>query len=342
LDDPSEQSRSEDCGSPEVEYQAARTGAALIDLAGWTQVELGGRDRVKFLHNFCTNDIRALATGSGCEAFITNVQGKVLAHVFIFAGEQALHLIAVPGCAGPIIKHLSRYQISEDVTLEDRTSERSLLMIAGPLAARSLAAAGCDVKSLGDMQFQEVGAQPGDSRVIRNDFLGVPCYLVRCNSAEAPAWQTKLAAAGAVRAGQAAFNALRIEAGFPLYGVDITADNLAQEVGRTAQAISFAKGCYLGQEPIARIDALGHVNQQLRGLRLEAGPVPPAGATIMSVDDAPRKIGQTTSAAFSFGAAAPVALGYLKRHFDTPDLEVAVEVDRASTPARLFWPRLAP
>jgi hypothetical protein len=147
-----------------------------------------------------------------------------------------------------------------------------------------------------------------------------------------------LKGAGAIPAGAAAFEALRIEAGFPVYGVDITDANLAQEVNRTVQAISFAKGCYLGQEPIARIDAMGHVNQQLRGVRLSAGPAPAAGAEVLTADAEPRKIGQVTSAAISYPSNQPVALAYLKRNFDSPGLQVGVALPRGAIAGQVFWP----
>ena len=343
VDSPSQTPRS-DFGDPDAEYRAARSGAALFDLVDWTQIDLAGRDRAKFLHNFCTNDIRALAVGTGCEAFITNVQGKVLAHVFVYAGQTALNLIAVPECAAPIIKHLSRYQISEDVAFSDLTRERCLILVAGPQAASVLEATGVPVTAAvrADKQQHEVAASPLETIVMPSALLEVPGYLVACKTAEAAICRSQLVAAGAVPAGTTAFEALRIESGFPFYGIDMTDANLAQEVGRTVQAISFSKGCYLGQEPIARIDALGHVNQQLRGLRLEAGPLPPMGAVITTNEDEPRKIGHVTSAAFSYGIQAPVALGYLKRHYDTPDLDVSVVVDGNAVPARLFWPQLVP
>src|SRR6267154_1426929 len=91
--------RHENAGDPRQEYAAARTGAVTFDLASWTQVDLTGHDRARFLHNFCTNDIRSLTNGNGCEAFITSVQGKVLAHVFVYARAETLELVAVPGCA---------------------------------------------------------------------------------------------------------------------------------------------------------------------------------------------------------------------------------------------------
>jgi folate-binding protein YgfZ len=321
------------------EYAAARSGAATFELTGWTQVDLDGADRAKFLHNFCTNDTRGLAPGRGCEAFITSVRGKVLAHVFVYAGEATLRLVGAPGNSGArIIQHLSRYQISEDVTFADRTEERGLLLVAGPQAAIALANLGCGAPGLASGPHGHDSTAPFDLEICRNDLLGVSGFLVSCPAGQASALAAALDAAGAQAAQSAVFDALRIEASFPMYGIDITDENLAQEVNRTAQAISFSKGCYLGQEPIARIDALGHVNHQLRGIRLGEGPVPPSGAEIFSVEGEPRKIGHITSAALSFGTNLPVALGYLKRHFDTPGLPVAVVTGGRRVSAELFSP----
>jgi folate-binding protein YgfZ len=332
----SPQSHPEDIGDPEQEYTAARTGAVTFDLTGWTQVDLTGADRAKFLHNFCTNDVRSLTTGNGCEAFITNVQGKVLAHVFVYAGSDRLRLIAAPNCAEAIIRHLSRYQINEDVAVDDRTAERGLLLVAGPQAAIALFNLGSGALSLG--QGQNCACSMGSLSfvVCRNDLLGFPGFLLACPHEQTAELRDRLDAGGSGEARRSVFEALRLEAPFPIYGIDVTDANLAQEVGRTAQAISFSKGCYLGQEPIARIDALGHVNQQLRGIRLNEGPVPSAGADIVTSDAESRKIGRVTSAALSYGTHKPVALGYLKRHFDTPGLEVAVAVEGGQSRGEVF------
>jgi folate-binding protein YgfZ len=267
------------------------------------------------------------------------VQGKVLAHVFVLARESALSVICVPGCAERIIKHLSRYQISEDVTFVDQTSSCRLLLVTGPRAAMAIKdAADCDVGPLNHCRHGEFTFASSHLIIFRNDFLGLPCYFVSGDDASPHDLWDALKCAGGTPAGSAVFDSLRIEAGFPLYGVDITDANLAQEVNRTAQAISFAKGCYLGQEPIARIDAIGHVNQQLRGIRLASGAVPGAGSEVLTADGDPRKIGQITSAAMSYGTNLPVALGYLKRNYDSPGLEVAVDLPEGAIAGEVFWP----
>ncbi len=278
-----------------LQYAAATTAAASFELAHWTQVELTGNDRAKFLHNFCTNDIRGLTPGHGCEAFITNVQGKVLAHVFVYAHTNTLRLIGVPECAERIINHLSRYQISEDVVFTDRTNERGLLFVSGPQAAISLFNLGSGALSLKAGQHCDCAIGSLAFTICRNDLLGPPGFLLSGPATQTAQLRQALDEAGAQPAENPVFNALRIEASFPFYGLDITDANLAQEVNRTPQAISFSKGCYLGQEPIARIDALGHVNRQLHGIRLGEGPVPAAGAVVTTTDADPREIGQVTS-----------------------------------------------
>lgn len=301
-------------------------------------MEISGNDRAKFLHNFCTNEVKGLAIGSGCEAFVTNVQGKLLAHLFVYAGESALHLVGAPGIAERVIKHLSRYQINEDVTFRDASGEHRLLLVAGPAAGMTLRDAGCDVQPFVNGQHREFPWGASNLSIFRNDFLRRSGFFVSATSQVCEDFAAALIRGGAVRAGSAVFNSLRIEAGFPLYGVDLSDANLAQEANLTAQAISFAKGCYLGQEPIARIDALGHVNQQIRILHLADGPIPAAGTEVLTADDEPRKIGQITSAALSYRTDKPVALAFLKRNYDTPGLNVGVPADGRTIAAEVFWP----
>jgi hypothetical protein len=142
---------------------------------------------------------------------------------------------------------------------------------------------------------------------------------------------------GIVPAGAAVFEALRIEAGFPRYGVDITDDNIAQEAGRTRQAISFTKGCYLGQEPIARLDAMGHVNRELRGVRLADGPVPLPMSAVFD-EGGGQQVGTITSAALSYADNKPVALAMLKTHATRPGTNVQVRLgESGAQEGTVFW-----
>jgi folate-binding protein YgfZ len=128
---------------------------------------------------------------------------------------------------------------------------------------------------------------------------------------------------GFVVAGSEAFTSARVEAGLPLFGVDFGEQNFPQEVGRDREAVSFTKGCYLGQETVARIDALGHVNQRLVGVRFGGKEVPDPGLELMHSG---KKVGQVTSVAFSPRSNAPLALAMVRREANAPGtrLESAV------------------
>ena len=320
-------------GDPAGEYHIARGAAALFDLNDRTQIEITGTDRATFLHNFCTNDIKRLRAGEGCEAFVTSVKGRVLAHIFVFAAPESLWIETVPGSGESLIAHLDRYLITEDVQLHDRTGAVGELFVSGPEAAGSLDRLGMDVGELAPFGHAPVTSLPHPLFVRRVDLLAQPGFLLSAPRVHLADLWSRLTAAGLRPAGHAAFEPLRIEAALPQYGVDITDDQLAQEVARIRQAISFTKGCYLGQEPIARIDALGHVNRELRGLECESGPVPAAGTPVLAADTG-AEIGQVTSAAFSDGRQAPVALGYLRRQYTKPGTAVRV----GDAVATVFWP----
>jgi len=324
-------------GDPQAEYKAASTKAALFDLSDRTQIELTGVDRAQFLHNFCTNEIKKLAPGSGCEAFVTNIKGRILAHVFVFAEEHSLWIDTVPRAEQSLLSHLDRYLITEDVELHARTNELGDLFLSGEQAGGLLNSLGCDVSNLRTCDHVVSQISGIEVTVRRVDLIGVPGFLLSTSREPlAPLW-SQLSKAGATPAGSAAFHALRIEAGMPLYGLDLSDDNLAQEAARNVQAISFTKGCYLGQEPIARIDALGHVNRELRGLKLPAGPVPKPGSTVLTADES-QEIGHVTSSAMSYADDGPVALALLRSNWTTRDTQVVVQLDEATVPATVFWP----
>lgn len=283
------------------EYEALTGGAGLVDLGPRTLIELSGADRASFLHNFCTNDIRKLAPGESCEAFITSVQGKVLAHVQVFAGAESLLVETVGGWNEKLMAHLDRYLIREQVQLVDRSQEWGELLLAGANAKAAL---------------DSVRAQSFDVR--RVEIVQPQCHALILPREQLAGVATSLAAAGVVPCGEAALEMARLEAGFPWYGRDITDENLAPEVGRDKQAISYVKGCYLGQETIARIDALGHVNRLLVGVAFDAAEIPPAATELLAGD---KVVGQVTSAAYSPRLGKPLALAYVRRgHNEPPSL----------------------
>ncbi len=300
-------------GSALKEYQRAKTQAVVFAPSQRGHLEFIGADRQKFLNGFCTADVAKLQPGEGCETFLTNIKGKALGHAFLFAGEESLWLETPSDSVQPLMSHLSRYVISEDVDFLPRSEELGELYVSGPLSAQKLADLQMDVSSMPLNGHAKFAIGKGDASVRRVDWLNSPGYLLCLPCGELSNSWAAIVDAGVKPAGIAMFHALRILAGFPIYGIDITEDNLAQEVARTDRAINFKKGCYLGQEPIARIDAMGHVNRELRTLKLEATHVPAPGSLVWDADR--KEIGHITSYAMLPDEHVPVALAYLQREF---------------------------
>jgi len=253
-------------GDVAPEYRAARESCAVVDLTDRVQIEVTGVDRAAFLNNFCTNDINRLKVGEGCEAFVTSIKAKILAHLFVFAGESTHWIESSPGTTASLLGHLDRYIITEDVQLVDRSQAWGALSLIGPNAERIVGE-----------QLNCVPPTTPWGHLSNDDGIAIrrtPCVDASQFEVIAPVEQLaelwrSFTSVGAVHCGRDAYEVLRLEASFPAYGVDLSDVNLAPEAGRNKEAISYTKGCYLGQEPIARIHAIGHVNRVLCLVRID-------------------------------------------------------------------------
>lgn len=323
----------------EREYQALTCGGGMVDFAGRTQIEIRGADRQSYLHNLCTNDVRKLQPREGCEGFITSVQGKVLGHVYVFCGAESLIVETVPGQAATLAAHFEKYHIRERVeflVLQDVAASSDQSAAAAVGLTEWLVAGADGLKRLeamletplpsGRLAHREVTWRGMSLALRRVDVLSDDCLLVSLPSDARDEFGQTLADAGFISCGCQAFAAARIERGTPLYGIDISDKNLPQEIDRNDRAISFTKGCYLGQETVARIDALGHVNQTLCGVRLEGSTVPTAGLELFRGD---KPVGRLTSAAFSPQFGRPLALAYVRRGHNAPGTELQCEFGAA-------------
>jgi folate-binding protein YgfZ len=318
-------------GDPEAEYRAARAGVALFDLSHRGKVELTGPEAAVFLHNLLTNDVKNLPPSHGCEAFLCNVQARVLAYALVYrlkvfddaaflSSHDAFWLDVDPGVGDKVARHLDRHLISERAEIADRTRSFAHLHLAGPQAPALVERDG--IKDLPHRQLMQNGFGADTVQFRRNDRLGVPGYDVVCPADRAEWYWNHWVGRGARPAGLGAEDVLRVEAGTPVYGKDIDEGHLAPEVGRTPQAISYVKGCYLGQEPIVRVRDLGHVNRVLTGLRLDGAEPAARGAKLWRDG---KEAGQVTSSVYSPGLGTAVALGYVRR--GSSDLGTALEVE---------------
>ncbi len=277
----------------------------LIDRSDRGRLDVTGPDRAKFLHNLTTNEVKRLEPGRGREAFVTSLQGKTLGFVTLLADADRIVLRTDPGALGPLLPHLEKYGLFDDVALDDASARTFELHLLGPGADALLGAERPAADDLSHVVARYAGATV---RLVRESPAGVPGLTIIGDRADAEAVTSAFREAGAGLLDPAEFEALRIAAGTPVFGRDLTADNLPQELGRDARAISFVKGCYLGQETVARIDALGHVNKLLKGLIVE-GPDVPAPGTLLSAGGKPA--GAITSAARD-ARGRVVALAYVR------------------------------
>jgi folate-binding protein YgfZ len=281
-------------------YQALRHGAAWIDLSARGRILARGRDRARLIHNVTTNEIKKMVPGAGCYAFLLSPQGRIQADVNIFCFADHLLLDTEPETREKVQQHIRRYIIADQVELEDVTSATACIGLEGPGAAAILSALGVDVPSA-----DYAHAAWGDRMVANVSATGQPG--VRIFGASAGELISTLEAKGAIPATAEDVRLVRIENGRPRYGEDIVDTRLPQET-QQMHAVSFNKGCYIGQEIVERIRAQGQVNRKLMRVDLEGDIIPERGTkTTISGNEA-----EITSAVFSPEANHVVALAYVR------------------------------
>ena len=344
-------------GEPQAEYAAVRKSCAMLDFPQRGVLELSGKDRHSFLSNLLTNKTwdkdtkTGLAAGQGVYAFLLNTKGRIVADMNVLGlGERTL-LEMDARMAPAVASMFEKYLFTEKVTITDRVGSLHEIALHGPGAAAVLTEASgsvlADLPLLGSTSLRLFDT---DVAVWRDDPAGVPGYHLLLDPGRArTVWMSLLsrfgdgspldptAPAGKRRlrpAGWAAFNATRIEAGRPLFDIDFgnSADPdqsmLPAETGQLDRAVSFTKGCYLGQEIVARMYSRGQVARQIAGIRLEDDSLPIAGSPVY--DEQSNAVGAVTSSTVSpVLSNAAIALAFLKKPFFTPGSTVHVPAEGA-------------
>lgn len=293
-------------------YEALRSGAAWMDVSARGRIAVRGRDRARLLHNLTSNEVKKLGSGSGCYAFLLNPQGRIQADLTLLAFDDHILIDTEPELREKVAQHIRRFIVADQVELEDVTSATCSIALEGPESARVLAKAG---GAAPDGDYRHV--RWGDSIVARVSLTGQPGFRLYAASSAAGEIVRRLVEAGAQPAAPEDVHVMRIENGRPRYGEDIGDTSLPQETGQM-HAVSFKKGCYLGQEIVERIRAQGHVNRKLVRLRLDSAV--PAGAAL-TADGA--EAGEITSSADSPAQGGAVALAYVRSIYAVPGQALA-------------------
>jgi folate-binding protein YgfZ len=286
------------------EYLALRNDAAVV--RGMHEaLTVRGSDAVSFLNGILTQDVEGLQVGAVARSMLLTTRGKVRALLWLLRGGDEVILIADQGTGTAVAEDLARFKIRVDVQIDDPVP---VVEVWGPNATEGFADAPDDgwVRTAGGV-------------VARVPLPGVPRFMLTGD----------VDVGGLRSAGLVAATAVRVEAGEPLTGRDLDEKTLVHETGLDTESVSYSKGCYLGQEVVARIEYRGHVNRMLRGITLGTNVLPPEGAALMAGD---REVGRLTSVSESLSLRAPVGLSLLR--VDTGD-DVEVTWDTGTAPARV-------
>lgn len=288
---------------------ALRTGAGFLRRPELLTLRATGADRVRFLNGMVSNDVGKLPVGSAQRAVKASSKGRVEGVLRIRKRADDILVDVREVSAARVAGELVKFVVMDDVQLSDATSEREVVSIHGPEAGAVLTRAGWDPLPERDLTFET--AEGGT--VIRDDELGLPSYELHVP--EAGPVMEALAAAGATPVSAEDLDVVRIEAGRPLDGVDVDVDTLPLEA-RLDDAVDHEKGCYIGQEVIARATHRGGVKHHLIGLSFDGAPVP-AGAELF-LPGADKRVGEITSSVHSPTLGRAIGLGYVRIDHEAP------------------------
>jgi aminomethyltransferase len=326
---------------PPVDTTPLRAGAVAFDLSGRGSIRLSGPDRAVFLQGVISNDVRALSPGAGCAALFLTPKGKLRATLDVLVLEECLLLDTEPSLAAPLAEGLRSYIVYPPVELEDLTAATGILHVEGPSAASLLG------EALGPLPTKDRSHLPfafrhAEGRIVSVSRGGETGFDLRLPRESVPALQAALAAAGLPFASTDLLDAARIEAGIPRWGAELDQTVLPDEAGLNADSVSYSKGCYVGQETVARLKTYGHVNRLLRRLLLPPGSAPLPGDAVLAPEgegDTERTAaGRVVNAVRSARLDRVVAFAWLKREFAEPGQALEVSTGSGTVLAEILAP----
>ena len=323
--------------STELEYAAIRRGAALFDESWRGTIEVTGADRIDLLNRLVTQDLRPIKEGGVARAFLTNRKGRIDADLVIAETGTRTLLDLVVHDAATVASIIEKFVFAETATVRDVTASLHALSLHGPRATEVLQALGLEAPAPCAVTCS---ALLGGTTVIALPSLGELGYSIRVPYGSAGALWNALREQSSVRcAGWHAYNIARVENGEPMFRIDFGPTNLPHETGVLPSRVSFTKGCYPGQEVVARMQHLGKPKQMLVGLRVQGDALPMGDAMVFSRNDdgtTGEHVGAVTSSSVApMLSAASVAFAMLRSAQTTEGTEVFVECEGAMLPARV-------
>jgi len=317
-------------GDPIAEHRAVRQAVGVADLSHRGKIRITGDDRVKWLQSVISNDILPLQPGHGRYSSFLSHKGKMLTYFRVYLQADAVMLEDVGEIGDATYAALRKFLLyGTKAKMENCAESWGLLLLSGPKASLVVKTAfGANVKDVEPVNFITAAIGGQTAMIIRTEETGEQDYEVLIPAEGlVPAWERVMEAGtphGIKPFGTQAREALRIEAGIPKAGPDLNEEIVPPEANLEGKAFSLSKGCYPGQEVVARMDTYGNVRRKLVGLVLKDSTVPPHGAKLFNGD---REVGWVSSATRSPQLNAVIAFGYPLRDFSATDTALTVEVE---------------
>jgi folate-binding protein YgfZ len=311
-------------GDVPAEYRAAQEEACLFDETDRGRIDATGPEAAAFLQRITANEVRGIQPGHGSRNLLLSSKGKVLFDFDLARDSDRIWLSVPPGSAKALLTALDTYLFAEKVVLKDTSAEHAPMALCGPLAEEIVRRVSGAEPPRGDHDWIRAASGFASFTVQRLAVAGSPGFRLDAGSAGAVALWRALQAAGARPAGIVVRDILRVEAGAALFGVDID-DGVYPQEARLETGFSLEKGCYIGQEVVAKIDTYGGLNKRLVGLRVSHDD-PVAKGTRLYRQEAGewRDLGVVTSWAYSFVLDSGLVLAYVKRRHQAPGTEFRV------------------
>ena len=284
-------------------YRALHESAAWFDISDRGRIKVAGKDRVRFIHAMSTNNVEKLCPGEGIQTLFLNGRGHIQAEVLALITQEYLLLDFDAHRRKSLPLHLAKYIVMDDVSLEEVDSSLSVIAIEGPQAEQVMSTI-ATVPPPGKLNHVATGGH----RIVRHSLSGGPGFWLSVPSIEKEAWIRQVESASALPADKDAWQTVRVENRIPLDGIDYPDKSIPQQAGRLC-AVSFSKGCYLGQEIVERVRSRGNPQRTLEGLEVESSDLPAPDSPVIWCE---KEIGRLTSPVFSPTIGKVLAFALLK------------------------------
>ena len=302
------------------EYQSIRNGAAILDRTMLGKLAISGPDRFSWLQGMVSNDVSALQTGSiAIDSFILDSTGHVLSDCRILLRPESLMLLVPRTQIETMYERLEGFLVMEDVQITEQSDYLATISIQGPEATEKMA----------------IGASGAEGQIFCHDRTGSGGFDILVKKSACATVFEKLIEAGGMPVGERAINTARIESGIPLFGKDYNETTLAPETGLQSSHISYEKGCYVGQEIVARIKSRGHTNRRLTGFEVHGEFLPEPGDKLFDLAENGSELGWITSSAYSYQLDKIIAMGYIRHEVDQQGVTLFIANHSGRIPATL-------